>query len=231
MKSLTMKQRTKVNAVLSIIHARSPTIKAQEVIDMARTYVGMGHTEREAYQLSINAWASVEPQLASTVGAITGLIEASDDQTVARYDEALNAYIADGNEAGLNALAPMMAEDGQAYAQSNGEDLASGDHPFAALAALYPSTGPQAPIPVALNTPANVAVPSNTQLSASAAAEGTMSARTAQRWAEAPIMGVSGGRDPFAGMTPQAAYLAARSMPMGGQVILPTVAPVVPATF
>ena len=230
MKSLTMKQRAKVNACLSIIHARSATTDAQEVIDMARTYVSIGHTEREAYQLAINHWASVEPALASTVGAVTGLIEASDDRTVARYDEALNAYIADGNEAGLNALAPMMAEDGQAFARSNGDDLASGDHPFAALAALYPSTGPQATIPAALDTPVTGA-PSNTQLSGSDKAEGMMSPRTAQRWAEAPIMGVSGGRDPFAGMTPQAAYLAARSMPMGGQVILPTVAPVVPATF
>lgn len=230
MKSLTMKQRAKVNACLSIIHARSSTIKAQEVIDMAHVYIRSGNTERDAYQQAINAWASGEPELASTVASITGLIEASDDRTIARYDEALNGYIETGNEAGLNDLAPMMAEDGQALALSNGDDLASGDHPFAALAALYPSTGPQAAIPVALDTPANGA-PANTQRSGSNAAEGMMSPRTAQRWAEAPIMGVSGGRDPFAGMTPQAAYLAARSMPMGGQVILPTVAPVVPATF
>lgn len=231
---LTTKQRVKVNAALSMIYAASSITDANEVIAAANAHKASGHDERKAYELAINAWAiqagDLEPELSGGVAAMLNLIEASDDQTVAKYEVAINAYIATGDEAGINALAPMIAEDGQALGLSTGKltaaDIASGESPFGMLAAAVgpPAQASQVPQPSPIDSIGQSTV---SLTSGNANPEGQMSARTAQRWAAVPVSGQRVNASPFAAMTPAQAREGARSAAMGnGRAILPAVAPV-----
>lgn len=124
MTGLTQKQRVKVNAALSMIYDQG--YDAQTVVGWAREHERNGRDARSAYQLALNEFVGGQPGLAGPMGKVTRLIDASDANTVAQYDQALSAYIATGDDAPLAALAPMIARDSVALAVKNGE-LAAGD--------------------------------------------------------------------------------------------------------
>lgn len=116
---LSIKQRVKVNAALSLIYSQG--YDAQTVVTWAREYVGMGHTDARAYQMALNEFAAGQPDIGNSLGKITRLVEASDVATVAKYDAALSEYISTGDDSALVALGPMIAQDSVALAVKNGE--------------------------------------------------------------------------------------------------------------
>jgi hypothetical protein len=116
---LSIKQRVKVNAALSMIYSQG--YDAQTVVTWAKDYEGMGHTPARAYQMALNEFAAGQPDLGASLGKITRLVEASDVATVAKYDTALSHYISTGDDSALVALGPMIAQDSVALAVKNGE--------------------------------------------------------------------------------------------------------------
>lgn len=116
---LSIKQRVKVNAALSMIYAQG--YDAQTVVAWAKEYEGRGHTHARAYQMALNEFAAGQPDLGDSLGKITRLVEASDVATVAKYDAALSEYISTGDDSALVALGPMIAQDSVALAVKNGE--------------------------------------------------------------------------------------------------------------
>lgn len=115
---LSIKQRVKVNAALSMIYAQG--YDAQTVVTWAADYMGMGHGPARAYQMALNEFAAGQPDLGDSLGKITRLVEASDVATVAQYDVALTEFINTGDDSALVALGPMIARDSVALAVKNG---------------------------------------------------------------------------------------------------------------
>jgi len=126
--NLTAKQRAKINAALCIIHDNDGD--AQAVTALAHTIMATGHDARSSYEKALTSFAAENPELGAAIGKMTRLVEASSVSTVAAYDSALSDYIATGNNAGMLALAPMIAKDSIALAIVNGEmteaDVATG---------------------------------------------------------------------------------------------------------
>jgi hypothetical protein len=120
---LTIKQRVKVNAALSLIHANG--YDAQTVVAWAKEYERTGYDPRRAFERALNDFGDSQPEVMAGMTKVTRLVEASDVATVAKYDGALSAYIATGDGSQLTALVPMMARDSVALAVKNGE-LADG---------------------------------------------------------------------------------------------------------
>ncbi|WP_374577318.1 hypothetical protein [Phenylobacterium sp.] len=116
---LSIKQRVKVNAALSMIYAQG--YDAQTVVTWAKDYEGMGHSPARAYQMALNEFAAGQPDLGVSLGKITRLVEASDVATVAKYDVALSEFISTGDDSALVALGPMIAQDSVALAVKNRE--------------------------------------------------------------------------------------------------------------
>lgn len=123
MAGLTNRQRVKVNAALSLIYAEG--YDAQTVHNWASEYKGQGYPPAKAFERALNEFVAGQPEVGAAIGKITRLIHASDDATVAKYDQALNEYIATGNDAAISALGPMMAQDSVALSVRSGE-LADG---------------------------------------------------------------------------------------------------------
>lgn len=124
MSRLTQRQRVKVNAALSLIHSQG--YDAQAVVSWAKEYQRTGYDARRAYQQALNEFAAGQPALAVPIGKLTRLVDASDVPTVAKYDVALSAYIATGDDNALAEIAPIIARDSVALAIKNGE-LTAGD--------------------------------------------------------------------------------------------------------
>jgi hypothetical protein len=118
--SLTVKQRTKINAALCTIHDSGHDASA--VTALARTIMATGVGPNTAYERALNTFADNNPAMLPVLSKIVRLVEASDVRTVAQYDAALSNYIATGDDSGLTALAPMIAEDMTALAIRNGEE-------------------------------------------------------------------------------------------------------------
>lgn len=119
MPNLNQRQRVKINAALSLIHARG--YDAQTVVTWAREYQRKGMDLRSSYQHALNEFIGGQPDLGETLTKINRLIEHSDVPTVARYEQAISAYIETGDDSAINALGPMIAADSVALAQQHGE--------------------------------------------------------------------------------------------------------------
>ncbi|WP_294333305.1 hypothetical protein [uncultured Sphingomonas sp.] len=149
MNGLTMKQRAKVNAALCMIHYQGHSVDAVQA--RVRAHAASGMDLRAAYETGLNEFITVNPAMQSPLGRVTGLIEASDEATVARYDAAINRYIETGDETAVNELEPMMREDALALAVRNGEldasQAASGQVDWGAESMAAPASAP--PLPVA----------------------------------------------------------------------------------
>jgi hypothetical protein len=127
--NLTARQRTKINAALCLLHDNGHSAKG--VIRVANELVEGGVDTRTAYEMALNNYMPLAADLAPVVSKIFRLVEASDDRTVDQYDSALSEYVSSGDDSSLNALAPIIAEDGLALALREGditaEEAASGD--------------------------------------------------------------------------------------------------------
>lgn len=214
MTALTSKQRVKVNAALTIIHGHGydPAVVSTD----ARQLIAIGHPARSAYEQALNTFAQSRPGIGGAIAKVAQLIEASDDPTVARYDEALALYIQTGDNSSINALEAMIVADATVLAIRAGESPADGLTIDDALGTAFDemqerSTVPEmmtdpapAPAPVANQTFA-FAVPGHTArpapapaaqrppvqgpptLSSGTAVRAQLSDRAARSWAGVPI--------------------------------------------
>ena len=122
MTALTDKQRVKVNAALTIIHGHG--YDPAPVTKIARDLIAIGHPARSAYEQALNTFAQSRPGIGGAISKVAQLIEASDPDTVARYDDALSLYIQTGDNSGIAALEPMIVADAMALAIRSGEGTA-----------------------------------------------------------------------------------------------------------
>lgn len=106
---MTPRQSIKVKAALAVIHASGGN--AQSVNATAKAHMAKGQATAKAYELALNAYAATAPEIGGLIGRVTRLVHASDDASLAQYDAALTHYDNTGDEAGLNALAPMVDAD------------------------------------------------------------------------------------------------------------------------
>ena len=127
--TLTARQRTKINAALSLIYDTGHD--ATGVIELANSLMGQGQDPRSAYENAINGFIAREPALTPVISKVLNLVDASDDKTVDQYDAALSGYLTTGDDSSLKALAPMIAQDSLALAVKEGEitqdEAANGD--------------------------------------------------------------------------------------------------------
>ncbi len=197
MTALTNKQRVKVNAALTVIHSNGGD--ASGVTAHAKRLTALGHPARTAYEIALDTALATSPELGASIQRTIRLIEASDDPTVALYDNALATYNRTGSEAELQALAPMMARDAAALAIKLGEmtqaDIASGG-----LAAALGYEPDQTMIDAAMSpAPANAApapAPSDNFSFKSAQAPTANPAAPAHRGSNDWVNGAQGG-SPF----------------------------------
>jgi hypothetical protein len=120
LKQLSQRQRVKINAALAIIHDRG--YDASTVTGWAREYHnGQGYPLAKAYERALNEFCGGQPKLAPTLTKITRLVQASDEATVGKYDQALTTYINTGDGSQIEALGSMIAQDSVALAVRSGE--------------------------------------------------------------------------------------------------------------
>ncbi|GGA50630.1 hypothetical protein [Sphingomonas psychrolutea] len=158
MTALTTKERAQVNAALCLIHDNG--LDASAITRAATVNIAGGLSPGAAYGLVLNAFAGQHADLAPMLSKVTRLIGASSPETIVTYDRALTGYIATGNDAAMNALAPMIAADSMALAIRAGE-MKAGDSGAAALGAIpspamqqayaNASTAPDVPSPTDAN--------------------------------------------------------------------------------
>lgn len=117
--SLTQRQRVTFNAAMCLIHDRGHDVAAVELDIQAR--LGNGTPPRKAYEGALNSFAARTPSMLAPLQRTAKLIEVSDDRTVAQYSVALSRYIETGDQSGMDALAPMIAQDMATLAARNGE--------------------------------------------------------------------------------------------------------------
>ena len=130
---MTTKERAQVNAALCLIHDNG--LDASAITRAATVNIAGGLAPGAAYGLALNAFAGQHADLAPILSKVTRLIGASSPETIVTYDRALTEYIATGNDAAMNALAPMIAADSMALAIRAGE-MKPGDTGEAALGAI-----------------------------------------------------------------------------------------------
>ena len=133
-KGLTLKQRVKVNAALSLIHGQGGN--AEAISQQAKGLIGRGLDARAAYERAINAHLQQNPTHLGRVSKVLRVVEASNDQTVTAYDKALSEYIRTGREAALEPVMSTLAHDSVALAMRNGEMTASAVNTETVQAAL-----------------------------------------------------------------------------------------------
>lgn len=147
MTALTMKERASVNAALATIHASGRDVRP--IQQQARTAMSQGKPPYAAYKAALGAFVKASPDLAPVLRHTDRLIEASDSRTVGRYDKALSAYIATGDEAHVNALEGMFRADSVALAvksgELSGEDVAAGRVDWGAMGLADPAPAASAP--------------------------------------------------------------------------------------
>lgn len=119
--SLTQRQRTMFNAAMCIIHDSGHDVAAVERDIQSR--LGNGTPPRKAYEGALNSFAARTPSMLAPLQRTTKLVEASDDRTVAQYSVALSRYIETGDQSGMDALAPMIAQDMATLAACNGDTV------------------------------------------------------------------------------------------------------------
>lgn len=143
MTALTIKERTSINAALATVHA-----SGHDVAPLQQQAKAAGGTYA-AYKRVMGEFVNANPDLAPVLVHTDRLVEASDAQTVARYDKALSAYIRTGDESHVNALEGMVRADSVALAVRGGalstEDAAAGRVDWGGMGLAAPAAAPAAP--------------------------------------------------------------------------------------
>lgn len=104
MTALTIRQRTKVNAVLSLMHTQGYNVRA--VQSRAKDLMAKGRSPSAAYDAAVSRAIGADHTTSELLKHVASLIDASNDATVAQYDTALSSFIATGDDSALNALQP-----------------------------------------------------------------------------------------------------------------------------
>jgi len=247
--TLTVKQRAKINAALCLIHDNGHDASA--ITAMARHMIGNGADPRSAYTQALNTFADTNPGMLPALSKVVGLVEASDDATVAQYDAALSSYIQSGDDSAVRALAPMIAQDMATLAARNGEAAPEFSAEFQEAAAT-----PQAPQPtehrtstfafdikpavetvagrpvVGRDTDGTPMVRTTSQVSMSGGATGMVAPKAQREWASAPYVGPLSASKAMPAMPTDfaAAKEAARLAVNGGHGTGTFGKPVLPAT-
>jgi len=211
MPGLNQRQRVKINAALSLIYAHG--YDAQSVVTWAREYQRKGMDLRASYQQALNEFIVGQPDLAPTITKVNRLIEHSDVPTVAKYEQAINAYIETGDDTAIDALGPMIAADSVALAQQLGEITGgvSAENVEAALGFAMAENHVQAAAQPAPTEPAREFAwntsgrPQDTEAAASQVspfgAGGRMRSTDQAKWAAAPFLGAGEARSLVQGHT------------------------------
>ena len=116
---LNSRQRVKANAALTLISLLG--YNPRTVQNAAKANIAKGDSHAVAYQKVLETFCASVPSARATIETAFLLISSSDDATVAKYDSAINAYNANGDEGPLEALAPMIVADANALAVKHGE--------------------------------------------------------------------------------------------------------------
>ena len=117
--ALTGRDRAKVSAALLEMHHAGHDTK--QVTDLAQTLIGMGTPPRKAYDRAFAGFTEKVPSFVAPLQRIGQLIDATDNQTVARYGFAMQNYIATGDRAHIDAIAPVLRQDMVELAQRTGD--------------------------------------------------------------------------------------------------------------
>lgn len=213
MPGLTTKQRAKINAALSIADAYGD---ARAIQHAASELMSKGYTPTRAYDAAFDGFLAVHRGAAVPITKITKLIEASDSNTVARYDAALKAYIASGDEGHVGALLPMMRRDMISLAIKTGEvsqeDAHAGRVDWNSMGLEAPDASEQFaftdPAPNAPPQPSNQDTPTMTTPAPTAPQQfkfgqgtGFRSATIQAKW-DKVLMPTTSKPSPYAGMAP-----------------------------
>lgn len=119
--SLTRRQTARFNAALCMLHDLGHDVSP--ITGEIRTLVGIGTPDASAFARALNRFVDANPSTAAPLRQITRLIDASDDRTVARYNIALDSYIATGDDSDLRSIAPNIARDMVELAARHGEPV------------------------------------------------------------------------------------------------------------
>lgn len=117
--SLTVRQRTKINALLCCAHGHGHDASAINAAAKANLVNGDDH--RLAFEKAINAFVARNPDIGPALTRISNQVNATDEPTLARYDAALTEYIATGNENALAAVDGVATRDAVEMAVRSGE--------------------------------------------------------------------------------------------------------------
>jgi hypothetical protein len=192
---------------------------AQPVVDAAKALTAKGVPTATAYEQALNAFATANPDMAQPLSHATRLIEASDPATVDQYDAALAQYIATGSNTALVAMAPTIAADSMAFAIASGdmspEEIATGG--LAMALGYEPSNTlrdalPAAPAAPTGPAPAAAPEPGASQVSPFGAG-GFVGVKA--RANPGHYSGFAPDAPALHGLTPKAAYEAARAQASG----------------
>lgn len=117
---LTYRDQAKVNAALVLLHDRGHD--TGEVTRLAQTGINSGTPIKLAYERAFNAFAARNPSMQAPLQRLGQLVDASNDQTVARYNVSLRDYIATGDRARFEAdVAPVAQQDMATMARLTGD--------------------------------------------------------------------------------------------------------------
>lgn len=119
MTALSVRDRTKFNAALAIIHYAG--YNANALTQAARINMAKGWDAARSYKAVLEDFAKQNPALTPQMKQVIRIVEASNDATVAKYDTAVSEYIATGDSSAIDALAPTFARDSIDLARRNGE--------------------------------------------------------------------------------------------------------------
>lgn len=200
--TLTVRQRAKINAALCMIHDSGHD--ASTITALARGMMGGGMEPRLAYQRALNRFAESVPGMLPNLQRVVGLVEASDDATVAKYDVAISSYIETGDDTAMRSLAPIIAKDMTELANRNGQEPPTFSDEFQAMAAqpvrqmFAFEDGPANPAQAETWTGHEGAAQSATgspkvrtasQISVGGGVTGMVAPKAQQEWARVPYVG------------------------------------------
>lgn len=116
---LNSRDRAKVNAALVLIRDQGHDVS--EVTRVAEALINSGTPPRKAYERGFNKFVERVPTFHAPLQRLGQLIEASDHQTLAKYNVALSRYIETGEASHLQAVMPTVQQDMATMAQQTGD--------------------------------------------------------------------------------------------------------------
>lgn len=119
MTALSVRDRTKFNAALAIIHDAGHNASA--LTQAARINMAEGWDAARSYKAVLEDFAKHNPAIMPQMKQAIRVIDASDEPTVAKYDAAVSHYIETGDNSAIEALGPTFARDSIALAVRSGE--------------------------------------------------------------------------------------------------------------